>query len=165
MRHASLTALIVLWICSATAVPAVSEDFAAHYRMLEWKDLVPSNWEAPLIPPGHDSEAAFEVPPEAVVADLDGVMVALPGYIKTAEFHNDKIKALLMAPFLPHHVKQHAHLDANQRVYVSLLQPTVVDNPLRPIWVVGTLSIDTTVTEEGPAAYRIADGFITEYTF
>ena len=165
MRYVTTLALVALIVFGKTALSSENEDIASHYQMLEWQDLVPSNWEAPLIPPGHDSEEAFQVPPEAVVADLDGAMVAFPGFIKTAEFDNDKIKSFLMVPILPHHTKQHAHLDANQRVYVHLLQPVAVDNPLKPIWVVGTLSIATTVTEEGPAAYRIADGVITEYTY
>lgn len=162
MRHTHAIVILTFIICTA-AVGAVSDDSAAHYRMLDWKNLVPENWEPPLIPPGHDSEEASKVPQEATVADLDGTMVTLPGYIKTAEFDNDRIKALLLVPFLPHHTKQHAHLDANQRVFVSLLEPTLVDNPLKPIWVVGTLSVDTTVTEEGPAAYRIADAVISPY--
>jgi uncharacterized protein len=165
MRQALAITLLISGFFSTLSSPAAAEDIAAQYRMLEWQELVPENWEAPLVPPGHDSPEALQVPQEAVVAGLDGVRITLPGYIKTAEFENDQVKALLLVPLLPHHTKQHAHLDANQKVYVSLLEPVAVDKPMQPIWVVGTLTVETTVTEEGPAAYRIADAVITEYTY
>lgn len=165
MRHLVATTLLFAGLLSALATHAVAEDIAAQYRMLEWQDLVPEGWEEPLIPPAHDSAEAMRVAPGAVVADLDGVRVTLPGFIKTAEFDNEQVTALLLVPLLPHHTKQHAHLDANQRVYVSLLEPVLVDKPMAPIWVVGTLTVETTVTEEGPAAYRIADAVITGYTY
>lgn len=165
MNRTSIKTLLFTVFLGMVAVHAAAEDVAANYRLLEWNELVPENWEAPLIPPGHDTSEAFQVPADATVADLNEIRIALPGYIKTAEFEDDQVKALLLVPFLPHHIKHHAHLDANQKVYVSLLQPAVVDNPLEPIWVVGTLSVATTVTEEGPAAYLIADAVITEYEY
>lgn len=152
-------------LAGALANVASADDIASRYRMLEWSELVPDQWDAPLIAPGHDSAAAMEVPTGAVVEGLDGIRVTLPGYIKTAEFDSNQVTSLLLVPLLPHHTKQHAHLDANQKVYVSLIEPTAVENPLQPIWVVGTLTIGTTVTDEGPAAYRIADAVITEYKY
>ena len=62
-------------------------------------------------------------------------------------------------------MKHHAHLDANQMVYVSLLEPMEVNDPMQPLWVVGTLSLEPEFTEEGLAAYRIADGLATEYQY
>ena len=162
------TAAITLWfIClfGTVASRAEVDNIAAQYRMLEWSDLVPELWQEPLIPPGHDSDEALQVPAGAVVGSLDGVRVTLPGYIKTAKFDDTKVEALLLVPLLPHHTKQHAHLEANQKVYVTLIEPVAIEKPMAPIWVVGTLSIETMITEEGPAAYRIADAVITEYTY
>lgn len=166
MRKSALKAL--LFVCLTIQVgsaAAETDDVLSQYKMLEWKDLVPSGWEPPLVPPAHDSAESARVPPEAVVTELNDQRVTLPGFIKPIAFEGDKVLEFLLVPFLPQHLKQHAHLDANQMVYVSPLAPLSVDKPFDPIWVVGTLTIDTVPTDEGPAAYRIVDAVITEYTY
>ena len=105
------------------------------------------------------------MPAEAVVAKLDRQIVTLPGFMKPLVFEGNEVFKFLLVPFLPHHTKQHAHLDANQMVHVSLLEPVIVDKPLAPIWVIGTITVDAVLTEEGPAAYSIGDAVITEYKY
>ena len=68
-------------------------------------------------------------------------------------------------PFLPFHTRQHAHLDANQVVYVDLLSPLQVDHLANPLWVVGTLTVEPVMTDDGPAGYRIVDALTTEYEY
>ena len=147
------------------ATGAELSDIASQYHMLEWVDLVPEGWEPPLIPPGHDSAESTQVPVEAVVAKLDRQTVTLPGFMKPLVFEGNEVFKFLLVPFLPHHTKQHAHLDANQMVHVSLLEPVIVDKPLAPIWVIGTITVDAVLTEEGPAAYSIGDAVMTEYKY
>ena len=50
-------------------------------------------------------------------------------------------------------------------VYVYLLEPVAVENPFAPIWVVGTITLEPVMTDEGPAAYRIVDAVTTEYEY
>lgn len=145
-----------------TAAQAETDDIASKYRVLKWQDLVPGDWEPPLISPGHDTN---RVPRGAVVVELDEVNVTLPGYLKPVKFENDKVSEFLLVPFLPHHTRQHAHLDANQMVYVLLMEPVSVEKPFDPIWVVGTLFTNTVVTDEGPAAYTISNAVITDYEY
>ena len=147
------------------AVGASAEDISARYRMLEWKDLVPEGWEPPLIPPGHDKAETAEVDPAAKVSDLDKQLVTLPGYMKPVVFENNSVSEFLLVPFLPHQVTQHAHLDSNQMVYVSLLEPLQVENPLQPIWVVGTMTLNSVFTDEGAAAYSIVQAVTAEYEY
>ena len=100
-----------------------------------------------------------------MVAELEQQLVTLPGFIRPVVFENNQVSEFLLVPFLPHHTRQHAHLEANQLVYVSLLQPLQVDNPYQPVWVIGTITTRPVFTDEGPAAYSIADGLTTAYTY
>ena len=67
-------------IAIAQATDAGAVDPATQYRVLQWHELVPENWEPPLVPPAHDTVASSGVDPAAVVSDLDQRLVSLPGY-------------------------------------------------------------------------------------
>ena len=100
-----------------------------------------------------------------MVLQLDQELVALAGFMKPVVFEGNQVSEFLLVPFLPHHTRQHAHLEANQMVYVYLLEPLTVENPLSPLWAVGTIYLEPVMTDEGPAAYRIADAVTTEYEY
>jgi len=136
-----------------------------NYRLLEWKDLVPYGWEPPLISTAYDEVSLAEVDENSVVKILDGQLSALPGYMKPVVFKGNEVSEFLLVPFLPHHITAHAHLEPNQRVYVYALEPVIVDQPFEPIWIVGTMSLEPVMTDEGPAAYRIVDAVTTEYKY
>ena len=165
INSAALACLLSLMSPLLAAAEDKTEDITANYRQLEWQDLVPEGWEPPLVPPAHDSAESAAVPAAAVVRELDNTAIYLPGFMKPLKFEGNVVSDFLLVPLLPHHTKQHAHLDANQMIYVSVLEPVAVDNPLQPIWVVGTLTVDTVMTEEGPAAYRIPDAVIADYEY
>ncbi len=165
MQRIVALVLLLSGFFNPVAVDAVAEDISAQYRMLEWKDLVPEGWEPPLIPPGHDKAETAEVDPAAKVGDLDKQLVTLPGYMKPVVFADNTVSEFLLVPFLPHQVKQHAHLDPNQMVYVSLLEPLQVENPLQPVWVIGTMTLNSVFTDEGPAAYSIQQAVTAEYEY
>lgn len=141
------------------------EDSIAQYRVLEWPQLVPEGWEPPLVPDPFDEVDAASVDADSVVAELDQQLAALPGFMKPIAFEGNQVSEFLLVPFLPHHTRQHAHLDANQMVYVYMLEPLKVENPLAPIWVVGTITLESVMTDEGPAAYRFVDAVTTEYEY
>ena len=136
-----------------------------HYRLLEWKDLVPEGWEPPLVAAAFDEVMASGVDPASVVQDLDGELAALPGYMKPVVFEGNRVSEFVLVPFLPHQTRAHAHLDANQMVYVYTLEPVVVEAPFEPIWIVGALSLEPVMTDEGPAAYRMVEAVTTPYEY
>ena len=140
-------------------------DPLSQYRVLDWPDLVPENWEPPLIPIAHDKVEKAGVDPESTVEGLDNTLITLPGFMKPIVFEGNSVSEFLLVPYLPHHIKQHAHLHANQRVYVSLLEPMEIENPMQPLWVIGTMSLEAVFTEDGMAAYSVADGVATEYEY
>jgi len=132
-------------------------------RQLEWSDLVPESWEPPIIAPAFDSELSEQVDPGSLVPELDNLVVSIPGYMKPIVFEGQLVSEFLLVPYLPHQVSHHSHLDANQRVYVSLVEGLLVENPFQPVWVMGTLSTDTMLTDEGPAGYKISGAEVAPY--
>jgi hypothetical protein len=62
-------------------------------------------------------------------------------------------------------MKHHAHLEPNQMVYVTLAEPLTVENPFDPIWVKGTITLQTISTDEGPAGYSMVDALAEDYAY
>ncbi len=155
----------------STPYPAHADDLEEasapedNYRVLEWQDLVPRDWEPPLVAEAYDEVTPTSVDETSVVPELDGQLAALPGYMKPVVFHGNEVSEFVLVPFLPHQVKAHAHLEANQMVYVYALEPVVVEQPFDPIWIVGALSLEPVMTDEGPAAYRMVDAVTTPYEY
>ena len=161
-----------LAICLVLIIPVASiarsgdvEEPHSKYRVLEWNHLVPEGWAPPLVPEPYDKAGIKSVDKASVVQELDQQLVALPGFMRPVVFAGNQVTEFLLVPFLPHHTRQHAHLDPNQMVYVKLLKPLQVNNPLAPLWVVGTITLQPVMTDEGPTAYRIADAVTTKYEY
>ena len=164
LRQAALWAAL-FGLLASPLLNAQNTDPASQYRVLEWKELVPEGWEPPVVPEAFDEVDASSVDPASVVSELDRQLVALPGFMKPVVFEGNQVSEFLLVPFLPHHTRQHAHLDANQMVYVYTHEPVEVDNPMAPLWVVGTIKLEPVLTDEGPAAYRIVDAVTTDYEY
>lgn len=136
-----------------------------HYRVLQWDDLVPEGWEPPLVARAYDEISDGDVDEALVVKDLNGQLVALPGYMKPVVFEGNEVSEFLLVPYLPHQTRSHAHLEPNQMVYVSTLEAVVVEQPFEPIWIVGAMSLEPVMTDEGPAAYRMVGAVTTRYEY
>ena len=161
--------LLVLLTIVGSNAPAVASDPAEapheHYRVLDWQDLVPDGWEPPLVPRAYDEVSEADVDDTSVVEDLDGELAALPGYMKPVVYEGNKVSEFLLVPFLPHQIRAHAHLEPNQMVYVYAVEPVVVEQPFEPIWIVGAMSLEPVMTDEGPAAYRMVEAVTTSYEY
>jgi hypothetical protein len=168
MHHKWINSALCAALISLAAPVAGSEESEephSQYRVLEWNELVPENWKPPLVPEPYDEVGTNSIQKGSVVQELNRQLAALPGFMKPVGFEGNQVSEFLLVPFLPHHTSQHTHLDANQMVYVYLLEPVVVENPFVPLWVVGTITLEPVMTDEGPAAYRITDAVITEYEY
>lgn len=161
--------LLVLLTIVGSHAPAVASAPAEapyeNYRVLQWQDLVPDGWEAPLVATAYDDVSEAEIDSASVVDELDGQLAALPGYMRPVVFEGNSVSEFLLVPFLPHQTVGHAHLEANQMVYVYAVEPVVVEDPFAPIWIVGTISLEPVMTGEGPAAYRMVDAVTTDYEY
>ena len=154
--------LLLSLYCVPIAAAAPPQD--AH-ETLEWAQLVPEKWEPPLIAPAYDRQESGSVDRDSLVSALQERSVRLPGFMKPQVFEGNRVFEFLLVPFLPHHVKQHAHLDPNQMVYVTLAQPLTVENPFEPVWVTGTLTLETVATDEGPAGYSMNSAAAERYEY
>lgn len=85
--------------------------------------------------------------------------------MKPVIFEGNKVSEFLLVPFLPHQIRAHAHLEPNQMVYVFPLEPVVVEKPFEPIWIVGAMSLEPVMTDEGPVAYRMVEAVTTRYEY
>ena len=153
-----------LLVDTLAAAPAAGAN-GIEARSLDWQELVPAGWEPPVIAPAYDKPTEQKVDKASLVKDLDGLQVMLPGFLRPVVFSNTIVSEFLLVPFLPHHMKQHAHLEPNQTVYVKLEEPVEITNPFSPMWVTGTLHLQTVATDEGPAGYTITDAGVSEYTY
>ena len=159
-----------LYLCLLTAIAtmplsAQSDDPSANYRVLEWKELVPEGWEAPVIAPAYGEASENLVDSASLVGELNGLVVKMPGFLRPVLFNDRSVTEFLLVPFLPHHIKQHAHLEPNQMVYVVLDRPVEIENPFEPLWVTGIISLQTVVTDEGPSGYKIINAEVQEYVY
>lgn len=171
-------ALVIL--STLVAASAQAEDPLSQYHVLEWKDLVREGWERPLLLT-EEEVAAPRIDPSSLVPELDQKLVALPGFMRPAVKRGEPVLAhdhehenlvegtqvseFLLVPFLPQNPCSHALWDPNQVVYVNLLEPIPVNNPEKPIWVVGTITLDNIMTDDGLSAYRIVGAVTTEYKY
>ena len=156
-------ALFILFAPSA-ALSQVEEDPLSQYRVLDWKELVPEGWEPPLVAEAYGENETAHINEGSVVA-FDQQLAVLPGFMKPKVFQGNLVSEFLLVPFLPQHTRKHAHLEANQMVYAYLQEPLQVENPFDPLWVVGTISQEPVMTDEGPAAYRFVGATTTHYDY
>ena len=165
MPGPALMAAVLFHLCAISIAGVSAPETASGPRTLEWKELVPPDWEPPLIAPAYDGTSAHLVNGESLVHGLDGLRVKLPGFLRPVVFSDGSVTEFLLVPFLPHHISQHAHLEPNQMVYVVLDKPAAIDSPFDPLWVTGTISLLTVVTDEGPAGYKITSAEIRNYDY
>jgi hypothetical protein len=173
-------ALFVLFV--PAVVSAQDENPLAHYRVLDWKDLVAEGWKRPLLL-SEEEVSSPSIDPSSLVPELDQKLVALPGFMRPAvkegapvlahdQDHDHEhlsagtwVTEFVLVPFLPQNPCSHALWDPNQVVYVNLLEPVLVEDPENPVWVVGTITIDNIMTDYGLSAYRIVDAVTTNYEY
>ena len=164
LAHALAITMAALWqICALQAVAANAS--STETRVLDWAELLPEGWEPPLIAPAYDEPGEQQVDAESLVTALGGLQVRLPGFLRPIVYSDQTVSEFLLVPFLPHHLKQHAHLEPNQVVYVVLAEPTMVDNPFSPLWVSGTIELETSLTDEGPAGYKMTSAVLRPYEY
>ena len=161
----TLVAAMIFHLCALHTLGASAAEIASGPHTLEWKALVPPNWEPPMIAPAYDGTSEHLVDRESLVHGLDGLLVKLPGFLRPVVYSDSSVTEFLLVPFLPHHIKQHAHIEPNQMVYVVLDKPELIESPFEPFWVTGTMSLQTVVTDEGPTGYKITSAEIQKYEY
>ena len=174
--------LALLALVIPLELSAQDEDPASQYQVLEWKDLVAEGWKRPILL-SEEEVSSPSIDPSSLVPELDQKLVAIPGFMRPAvkegqpqlvhdhDHEHEQMSAgtrvteFVLVPFLPQNPCSHALWDPNQVVYVNLLEPVLVEDPESPVWVVGTITLDNIMTDDGLSAYRILDAVTTNYEY
>ncbi len=152
------------------------------YQEIMWDGLIPPDYSAETIMAKYDEQLAkFEDgSPEAseifrqmqeefndapVNELLNDTLVRLPGFIAPLDYQNEFITEFLLVPYFGAciHVPPPP---ANQTVLVKAAegQGITLEESYSPIWVMGKLTSDETITELATAGYHIQDAVIEPYT-
>lgn len=143
-----------------------SEKDADSYTTLAWAELIPENWDRPIILPDPSNEDTHHhVDKASLVKALAKQNIKIPGYMVPVKFEKNVVSEFILVPFLEHHVRAHIHHDPNQMVYVYLEQALAIENPYTPLWVRGNMRLQSVETDEGPSGYIIKRASIEPYIF
>ncbi len=160
---------VVFSICSFSVLlmpVTVTAEQVNPYATLEWSELVPDDWQPPLILPAPpEGDAPSVVDRESLVKELDEKKVSIAGFMVPIKFDSNIVSEFLLVPFLEQHVQGHIHHDSNQMVYVYLQEPRAIQNPYAPVLVKGEMKVRSVDTDEGPTGYAIEQGSMEDYTY
>lgn len=160
---------VVLAICcfSVLSMPiTVTAEQVSPYATLEWGELVPGDWQPPLILPAPPEDGSYPAVDRAsLVQKLEGKKVSIAGFMIPTKFDSNIVSEFLLVPFLEQHVQGHVHRDSNQMAYVYLQEPRAVQNPYAPVLVMGEVKVKSVDTDEGLAGYVIEQGLMEDYTY
>ena len=157
--NASVIFILFCFTLSSQAQAGTS----AKYSVIDWKDLVPTNWSRPLIDP--DPSKHLHVDKRSLALKLDKQNIKLAGYMLPVKFTSNIVSEFVLMPFLKFHVKAHVHHEPNQMIYVKLVQPLAVTNPYSPVWVSGQLSLESVDTPEGHTGYTLNKAITKKYLY
>ena len=161
---------------------SVAAGAADGVRQLEWDDLMPKDWN-PMAPLeqlegeglgdlSDDSPEAQAVYDEVqallqaapVVADLDGQVIRLPGYVLPLEFEETSVKEFLLVPYFGAciHVPPPP---SNQIVFVKSEDPIEVSGMFEAVWVTGEITTVPVSNDLAEAGYTMQAFQIDPYEF
>ena len=133
--------------------------FAVHGQApqeLYWEDLMPGGFKMPIDPPPiqHDNPMAQLNPDAPVVAELNGKLVKIPGFVVPLEGSDTHLTEFLLVPYFGAciHVPPPP---SNQIVYVKFVDGIPVESLYDAVWVTGKLSTQAWRGEIASVGYRL----------
>ena len=141
---------------------------------IEWADLIPAGFEQPPNPfetmtreeidkllDGSEESNQRIAEFEEIMAyaptndELDQMRIRMPGYVVPLDFDGQtSLDEFLLVPYYGACIHTPPP-PANQVVHTQTSKPVEVDDPYRPVWVTGTLHIDTVKSDLAEAGYRL----------
>ena len=149
---------------------------------IEWADLIPADFQQPPNPfetmtreeidvllDGSEESNKRIAEFEEIMAyaptndELDQVRIRMPGYVVPLDFDGQtSLEEFLLVPYYGACIHTPPP-PANQVVHTQASKPVEVDDPYRPVWVTGTLHIDTVKSDLAEAGYRLELDSIEPY--
>ncbi len=143
---------------------------AAEYKQLGWEDLLPGGVAPPMpshdggyMEPGLDPNASPAYP-IGVVSELNGEAIKIPGFPVPLDVSGDEVTSMLLVPYFGACI----HLPpppANQVVYVEFETPAVIESLWEPVWVTGTMTLESFTSGVGDASYTLKGDGIEVYDY
>jgi hypothetical protein len=159
-------ALIIFALLAVSMPSVVMAGRASPFGALEWNELVPDDWQPPLILPAPPEDGSHpEVDSASLVEELDEKKISIAGFMVPTKFDSNIVSEFVLVPFLEQHVQGHMHHDSNQMVYVYLQEPRAIQSPYTPVLVKGEMKVRSVDTDEGPTGYVIEQGLMEDYTY
>jgi len=162
-------------LAPVAAARAASAAAAGHYRLTNWEDLTPKDWD-----PMKDVQAlSFRMfgdgDPRAQAAldrlkrawnnaptnaAMDNQRVRIAGFVVPLEGESDQLREFLLVPYFGAciHVPPPP---ANQTIHVKLAKPLAGVRTMDALWVSGVLHTAFSDTAVGTSGYRM-EGEVTE---
>jgi len=142
--------------------------------VIEWGDLIPADFVQPPNPfetmtreeidkllDGSEESNQRIAEFEEIMAyaptndELDQKRIKMPGYVVPLDFDGQTtLEEFLLVPYYGACIHTPPP-PANQVVHTMASKAVEVDDPYRPVWVIGTLHIDTVTSDLAEAGYRL----------
>ena len=157
---------------------ALNDAPANDVRVISWEDLLPPNASEPASDGGsvpgsggqwflHDESSTVipDLPTYSVgvVEELNGVRVALPGFIVPVELADrGRVTEFLLVPYYGACI-HYPPPPSNQIVHVTLPKPVEVGSLSVPVWVAGTIRTELRESDMGNASYTMLAEHMEDY--
>jgi hypothetical protein len=152
--------------------------FSETLRELKWDEMMPEGWEPEawstdewndessdeLSSQIADALSKIEKPklPAPTVKALDKQTVKIPGYILPIKYDEKGVSEFLLVPYLGAciHVPPPPE---NQMIYIKLKDIYPSSELFEPVWISGTIRVETSQTEYADAGYSMHDAVAVKY--
>ncbi|MEM7503149.1 MAG: DUF3299 domain-containing protein [Pseudomonadota bacterium] len=151
---------------------------ASDVRVIAWEDLLPADSSGQASDEGggpaatgqwflHD-ESSEEIPAlptysVGVVEELNGVRVAIPGFIVPVEVADrGRVTEFLLVPYYGACI-HYPPPPSNQIVHVTLPKPVEIGSLWAPVWVAGEIRTEMRESELGNASYSMRAEHMEDY--
>ncbi len=161
-HYRNLLAATLILFCGQIMSFQAQAEIGKEYTELDWKDLIPENWQPPLIEP---DPTEHHVDKKSLVTKLQEQKIRLPGYMLPVKFTSNMVSEFILMPFLKHQVKTHYHHEPNQMIYVVLAEPIEVSNPYLPVWTSGQIHLESVDTDAGHTGYTLRQAIAEAYIY
>ncbi len=152
---------VLLLSLSAFSLFAIQEK---DVRTLEWDDLKPKDFVAPLPDIAHIGQAMAgpQMINAPVVDELNGKVVKIPGFVVPLEGDDEVVTEFLLVPYFGActHVPPPP---SNQIIHVTLKKGAPASAMYDPIWVTGTIRTETWKGELAQVGYTMKGISVTPY--